>query len=64
MPDTSLFSLEGKTMIVTGASKGIGKAVALAGASAGADLVIASRTRTDLERVASEVRAMGRRCVG
>lgn len=63
MPDTSLFSLEGKTMIVTGASKGIGKAVALAGARAGADLVIGSRTRADLELVASEVRSMGRRCV-
>lgn len=63
MPDTSLFSLEGKTMIVTGASKGIGKAIALGAARAGADLAIGSRTRADLEPVASEIRSMGRDCV-
>ena len=63
MSDTSLFSLKGKKMIVTGASKGIGKAIALGAARAGADLAIGSRTRADLEPVASEIRSMGRDCV-
>lgn len=62
MPDLSLFSLEGKIMIVTGAGRGIGKAIALASARAGADLIIGSRTVSELEDVARTVRAMGRRC--
>ena len=62
MPDKSLFSLEGKTMIVTGASKGIGRAVALMGARLGADVAIGSRTQSDLDEVATEIRAMGRQC--
>ncbi len=62
MSDVSMFSLEGKTMIVTGASKGIGKAISIESARAGADLVIGSRTMADLEFVASEIRDMGRQC--
>jgi 2-deoxy-D-gluconate 3-dehydrogenase len=62
MSDVSMFSLEGKTMIVTGASKGIGKAISIESARAGADLVIGSRTMADLELVATEVRDMGRQC--
>jgi 2-deoxy-D-gluconate 3-dehydrogenase len=62
MSDLSMFSLEGKTMIVTGAGRGIGKAIALEGARCGADLVIGSRTPDELEEVASQVRQMGRRC--
>jgi 2-deoxy-D-gluconate 3-dehydrogenase len=57
-----MFSLEGKTMIVTGASKGIGKAISIESARAGADLVIGSRTMADLELVATEIRDMGRQC--
>jgi 2-deoxy-D-gluconate 3-dehydrogenase len=54
------FSLEGKTAIVTGASRGIGKAIALAFADAGADVVVASRTIPDLEKTAEEIRLKGR----
>ena len=63
MSGKSLFSLEGKTMLVTGASKGIGKAVALEGARAGANIIIGSRTRKDLEKVADEIRSMGNQCI-
>ena len=62
MSDVSMFSLEGKTMMVTGASKGIGKAISIESARAGADLVIGSRTMADLELVAAEIRDMGRQC--
>lgn len=62
MSDVSLFSLEGKNMIVTGASKGIGKAIAIESARAGADLVIGSRTMADLEIVAEEIRGLGQQC--
>ena len=43
------FSLEGKTGIVTGASRGLGRGIATALAQAGADLVIVSRTKSVLE---------------
>ena len=52
-------SLQGRTAIVTGASKGIGKATALALAGAGADVALASRNAADLESAAEEVRALG-----
>ena len=57
------FSLEGKTAIVTGGSKGIGRAIALAFAEHGADLVIAARSAGPLEATANEIRALGRRAV-
>jgi NAD(P)-dependent dehydrogenase (short-subunit alcohol dehydrogenase family) len=47
--------LEGRVAIVTGASKGIGKAVARAFAADGAKVVMASRTRTDVEAAAKEI---------
>jgi NAD(P)-dependent dehydrogenase (short-subunit alcohol dehydrogenase family) len=55
------FSLAGRTALVTGASRGIGRATALAFAEQGADLVLASRRREGLEAVAREVEALGRR---
>lgn len=61
--DCSFLSLEGKTALITGASRGIGKAIALTFADAGADLAIASRKLADLETIAEEVRALGRRCL-
>lgn len=54
-------SLEGKVAIVTGASRGIGRAIALGFAEAGADVVVCSRTLPDLEKVAAEIRTQGRR---
>ncbi len=56
-----LFSLQGKVAIVTGASRGIGRAIALAFADAGADVSVAARSAEDLESLASEIRAKGRR---
>ena len=47
--------VKGKTALVTGAGKGIGKASAIALAEAGADLVILSRTLTDLNKVKKQV---------
>ena len=55
------FDLTGKVMIVTGASKGIGKAIALAAAEWGADLALGNRNVADAEEVAAACRAMGRR---
>jgi 7-alpha-hydroxysteroid dehydrogenase len=60
---SSLFSLNGQVAIVTGAGKGIGRACALTLAQAGADVALAARTQADLEKVASEIRAMGRRAI-
>ena len=52
-------SLRGKVALVTGASRGIGRAIALEMAHSGADLVIASRKLPDLEKVAAEIKATG-----
>ena len=57
------FSLEGKVALVTGGSRGIGKAAALGLARAGADVVVASRKLPDLEKVAEEIRGLGRKSV-
>ncbi|HEY1740866.1 MAG TPA: SDR family oxidoreductase [Acidimicrobiia bacterium] len=57
------FKLDGKVAIVTGAGRGIGAASALALAEAGADVVLASRTKEQLDAVAEQVRAHGRRAV-
>jgi 2-deoxy-D-gluconate 3-dehydrogenase len=53
----------GKVAIVLGASRNIGRALALGLASAGADVVAASRSVSDLESVAAEIRAMGRKAL-
>jgi NAD(P)-dependent dehydrogenase (short-subunit alcohol dehydrogenase family) len=55
--------LGGKVALVTGASRGIGAASALALAEAGCDVVLASRDKAALEDVAGRVRALGRRAV-
>lgn len=59
----SQFSLEGQVAVVTGGSKGIGRAIALAFAEAGADVALAARGVDDLERTAKEVEALGRRAL-
>ncbi|MFC1822163.1 SDR family NAD(P)-dependent oxidoreductase [Thermodesulfobacteriota bacterium] len=55
------FSLEGKVAVVTGGSRGFGKAIALGFADAGADVVVASRTQADLDKVAEEIKSKGRK---
>ena len=55
------FDLTGQVMIVTGASKGIGKAIALAAAEWGADLALGNRNPDDCAEVVAECRNMGRR---
>lgn len=58
---TSLFDLEGKLAVVTGGAGGIGKALALGLADAGADVVVTSRGLGKLEEAAKEIRARGRK---
>ncbi len=48
-------SLEGKTVIVTGASKGIGRGIALRFGAAGLNVLVVSRTLADAEKVAAEI---------
>ncbi len=61
--NTAYLSLQGKIALVTGASRGIGKAIALTLADAGADVAIASRSQAELEKVAEEIRALGRKAI-
>ncbi|HEU4356342.1 MAG TPA: SDR family NAD(P)-dependent oxidoreductase [Actinomycetota bacterium] len=56
-------SFDGQVAIVTGAGRGIGRAIALALAQAGADVAVASRTVSELEAVAAEVRALGQQAL-
>src|SRR3954447_130428 len=53
--------LENQIAVVTGAGRGIGRAIALKFAAAGADVVCVSRTAENSEKVANEVRAAGRK---
>ncbi len=55
--------LDGRLALVTGASRGLGRAIALALAEAGADLALVARTRADLEATAAAVAALGRRAL-
>jgi 3-oxoacyl-[acyl-carrier protein] reductase len=56
-------SLEGKVALVTGAGRGIGKAIALDFAKNGADVVVAARTTAEIESVAGEIRKLGRQAL-
>ncbi len=56
------FRLNGKTALVTGASFGLGRAMAEGLAEAGADVVVASRSLENLREVEETIRGLGRRC--
>jgi len=56
-----IFDLKDRVAIVTGGGTGIGRSIALEFAKAGADVIIASRNLENLERVAGEIRDLGRR---
>lgn len=60
---TKLFSLEGRTALVTGASRGLGRSIAAGFAEAGADLVLAARDPQGLARAADEIRKLTARRV-
>ena len=55
--------IAGKTVLITGGSRGLGRAMVLGLARAGADVVIASRKLAGCEEVAAEVQAMGRQAL-
>lgn len=57
----SLFDLSGRVAVVTGGTTGLGHAIALGLAGAGADVVASSRRLEQVEKVAAEIEALGRR---
>src|ERR1022692_3009595 len=61
--NVSLFDLTGKTAFVTGASRGIGRAIAVALAQAGADVAIVARTAEGLADTADDITAVGRKAI-
>lgn len=63
MATASLFDLSGKTAIVTGAGRGLGRAMALGLAGQGADLMLVSRSENEIRNVADEVAGLGRRAI-
>jgi len=57
------FKLEGKVAIITGAGRGLGRAMAVKFAETGADIVAAARTQSQLDETADAVKKTGRKCL-
>lgn len=57
------FKLDGQVVVITGGGRGIGEAIAIGMAEAGADIVVAARRTNEIEAVAEKVRALGRRAL-
>ena len=57
------FQISGQVAVVTGGGRGIGEAIALGLADAGADVVVAARRTAEVEAVAEKIRAKGRRAL-
>ncbi|MFC2009102.1 SDR family NAD(P)-dependent oxidoreductase [Chloroflexota bacterium] len=57
------YEIVNKVAIVTGAGRGIGKAISLVFAESGADIVVVARTREQIEETAEEIRGLGRRAL-
>ena len=63
MSDYPSFRLDGQTALVTGAARGLGRAISLALADAGADIALGLRVASDAEDLAAQIEAMGRRAL-
>ncbi len=59
----NLLDMKGKVVLITGGSRGLGRAMALAFAEHGADIVVASRKLENCQAVAAEVEALGRQAL-
>ncbi len=57
------FRLDGQVALVTGAGRGIGAAIALTLAEAGADIAVVARTAQDIDTIARRIQSLGRRAV-
>ena len=55
------FRLDGKRLLITGGSRGLGREMALALAEAGADVILTARTQESLDQTAADLRALGRK---
>jgi NAD(P)-dependent dehydrogenase (short-subunit alcohol dehydrogenase family) len=64
MASSSSLPLAGKRAVVTGATRGIGRSIALALAAAGADVAVSARTQEDVEELSAAIVDMGQRSIG